>query len=392
MLKITRDRTIKFLLIVEILIMAFVELDSAGGVPIPIFNIDIHKLVVGFLFCAIAVLFLFVLYPCRNGDLTVVFLLAKVLLDLIVYYINREELVLGNYLYSTIIFLSMPLVYFIFKSYTGQIKHIVDLLSVYGLILAIQTAAVVLINGYNITSVEYKTYLRIPMGYSNIIAATLLTIIMLRLMFFKSSKGPQKIVDIILILGLFLTNSKGAMLLLFVWWIFVITRIWREKKNHVMIVFLYMSLFLFAMIFLLSEGLQRLLFDTTLSELDLNSFSSGRFMLAELAITQWMQNFWFGVGLSVTSYDLGTEVISTGVHNILLDIGVQSGLFGVLLWGSATCFALSPNSKTNSTKAFRFAAIVMLVYSMFEVTYMNYPSMFLLWALLGVSKSRACLE
>ena len=198
MLKITRDRTIKFLLIVEILIMAFVELDSAGGVPIPIFNIDIHKLVVGFLFCAIAVLFLFVLYPCRNGDLTVVFLLAKVLLDLIVYYINREELVLGNYLYSTIIFLSMPLVYFIFKSYTGQIKHIVDLLSVYGLILAIQTAAVVLINGYNITSVEYKTYLRIPMGYSNIIAATLLTIIMLRLMFFKSSKGPQKIVDIIL--------------------------------------------------------------------------------------------------------------------------------------------------------------------------------------------------
>lgn len=397
MIKITRERLIFAFFLIEIFIMSFVELDSAGGVPISVFHIDYNKLVIGFAFAVFMFLISLAFKGYKGMDLTAWLLLAKSLLDALIFMVNSEKLILGNYLYSAILFFSMPLVYSIFKSYTGQAKNIVKILSVYGVVLVIQTLITILANGYDFSSVAYKTYLRIPLGYSNVIGANLLTILMLRILFFQSIKIQGILVNFILIIGLILTNSKGALIFLVIWWFIGATRLLCERKHYLSVALLYIGFCLMGLLILLSDTLQIRLLGTTIRQLNLNKFSSGRLMLVNLGIDLWIQNFWFGTGLSVIAYDLGTEIISTGVHNIFLDCAIQSGLFGLLLFGGAVAFAVYSSAFAKQSKrgirAFRFAGIVMLIYSMFEVTYMNYPSIFLLWMLLGLSTNKnICTE
>ena len=92
--------------------------------------------------------------------------------------------------------------------------------------------------------------------------------------------------------------------------------------------------------------------------------TSGRTKIWSLAVTKWLTNPWLGTGLGVTEYDIGREVIFTGVHNIIIDYAVQSGIVGIAVYAAALIHGLQNKKKK---KIFNIKIIFLVEYSHFTL-------------------------
>lgn len=393
MFKLSINKIINLYLICSLFILAFVEVESSGSVPLKIFYIENNKGYFLLIVSIIILLLTFIYKSYKKIDLTVIFLLCKCVLDLIPFF-RGTDAGRSSYWYYYAMVLMMPIVYFIFKQFSGDCEFIINTLTMFGLLLICQVVATAIHNGYSFTSSIYKNYLRIPIAHSNIIGVILLTILVLRLIYGKKDK-KNIIIDIVYVFGLILIQSRGSWIFLIAWFSWVWIKKLHEKKKDVQISLVFLLILFFAVVFVSSETLQELLLSTTLNKsFDIYSMTSGRTKIWSLAVTKWLTNPWFGTGLGVTEYDIGREVIFTGVHNIIIDYAVQSGIVGIAVYAAALIHGLQNKKKKKSSisKSFFWSSIVILLYSMVEVCYYNFPCLFLFWMLMGIYNSKSMEE
>lgn len=393
MFKLSINRIIKLYLICSLFVLVFVEVESSGSVPLNVFYIESNKGYFLLLFSVITLLLTFIYKSYKKIDLTVIFLLCKCVLDLIPFF-RGTNVGRTSYWYYYAMVLLMPLVYFIFKQFSDDGEFIINALTLFGLLLIIQVAATAIYNGYSFTSSIYKNYLRIPIAHSNIIGVILLALLVLRLVYGKKDK-KNIVINIIYVFGLILIQSRGSWIFLIAWFSWVWVKKLHEKKKDVQISLVILVILFFAVVFVSSERLQELLLSTTLDKsFDIYSMTSGRTKIWSLAVTKWLSNPWLGTGLGVTEYNIGREVISTGVHNIIIDYAVQSGIVGIIVYAIAIIHGLVniKRKKSSISKSFFWSCIVILLYSMVEVCYYNFPCLYLFWMLMGVYNSKSMEE
>ena len=391
MFKINLDKIIQIYLIISLIILTFVEIESVGSVPLQVFFLSQNKGYILLILTILMILVSFIFKRRKSVDITLLCLLIKCILDGIPFLKDASMRTGTNWYYFAMV-VSMPMIYFVFKQYAGSIKTILNLLSIFGIVLVLQLIQTILINGYAFSDSLYKHYLRIPIAHSNIIGVVLLTILVFRLKFQFRNK-LNGVINLFLISGLILTQSRGTWIFLIIWFLIIwFKKLYTEHKILQLIFWTFILVF-FGFLFFLSEDLQLLILATTLSEsFDISILSSGRTEIWVLAIFQWLKNPWFGSGLGVTNYDIGNEVISTGVHNMILDYAVQSGIVGVFIYGIAVFNGMKKRfSKVDKKEsiALFFSASVILMYSMVEVCYFHFPCLFLFWMIIGLYNSRS---
>lgn len=372
--------------------MAFVEIDSAGIFPLRVFHIVQNK---GFVLLFLSLIAFGILCPLTSFKVckldTVSFLLfLKALLDFMHFVINPG---IGNtaywYFYSMVFV--MPFIYMIFRSYSGDLRQIIKIINVFAIIIVFQELITANVNGIPYNMQEYKMYMRIPVAHSNIIGVILLAILILNIKLHEINYKTL-LVDGIILLGIFLTQSRGCLIFLIAWLCFIKLQSY-YRKYGMTAAFVIALIMLSGLALLIYEipALQTLLFEVSIqNQYLMSTATSGRTDIWELAWNQWFTNPLWGSGLGVTEYDIGKEVITTGVHNIVLDYAVQSGLVGVVLYFVAVFKGMKSKmiKKVAFYSAIKLSLIVMLVYSLFEVTYFNYSCFFIFWMMMGFYNSK----
>ncbi len=383
-MRLTLNRLISFYLLGCLMILAFVE-RTAGSVPLQVFHIEINKGYI-LLYFTIIIIVLTLLFRFYNRfDLVIAFLFIKSGFDLLPVFFN-SSLGTSTYWYYFSMVISMPLIYFVFREFTGSISKIISVLSIFGVFLTAQVLITAMANGYEYSNSMYKVYMRIPFAHSNIIGAILLAILFLRIVSGRINR-LNIIINAVLLFGLIIIQSIGSVLLLVGW--FLIVKFLKAKENHNYLqLFSIVALVLIAVfVFIASTSVQEMILGSSLKNADISVLTSRRTDIWGLAILEWLKNPWLGTGLGVTSYDLGFEIVSTGVHNIVIDFAVQSGIVGVVLYGSAVIKGFRIKGRFESSasrKALLVAMLIILLFSMFEVCYFHYAGLFFFWMFMGL--------
>lgn len=386
--KLTINKMVKLYTLIAFFILAFIE-RSAGSVPLQGFHIEINKGYV-LLIATVGILLLIFLFRTKKFDSVFFCLMLKCLLDLSPVILNRIP-ASSTYWYYFSMMISMPLIYLIFRQYSGSLSSIINYMTAFGLLLIVQLVYTIVMNGYSYNESAYKVFLRIPFAHSNIIGVILLAILFLRLMSFRD-KGTDLIINITYVVGLVLIQSKGVVLFFAIWFVIIQIIKANEKKQYVKILVIILCLLIFVILVLFVDKLQLLLFSMTFSNFDFSVLSSRRVDIWALSILEWLKNPWFGSGLGITEYNLGFEIVSTGVHNIVLDMAVQSGIVGIFLYGFSVVKGFTAVKKSSinvNKKGICIAAIIILAYSMVEVCYFHYAGLFFFWMFMGLLNSNA---
>lgn len=387
MIKFSMNKLVKIYLVLSLLIIGLVEIESSGSVPLKVFHIEQNK---GYLllFLTVMVVIISFLFKTRTKlDIVLLLLIAKCVLD-IIPAVSGKVIADSTFWYMYAMVVIMPFIYFIFKKYSGDLNFIINSLSYLALLMVAQMILTVFANGLGFSSGLFKHYLRIPAAHSNIIGVILLSVFVLRIGA-KKTKKFDFVINSIIVIGLIISKSRGSWIFLLLWFSFVKLKQAKEEKKDLRIFAICMATIIGIIIFVFFEDLQILLFESTLSELDFTKIGAGRFELWALGLKKWLQSPWLGFGLGVTNYDIGFEIISTGVHNIVIDYLVQSGVIGTLIYGLAIFMVYFKHKKHKSPlkKGVLLAATSILFYSMFEVCYFNFVCLFLFWMLMGIYSS-----
>lgn len=387
-ISININKVINLYTLIALFIICFIEEESAGAFPIRVFYIQYNKSLLLLIISIAALITLGLMSRLKAFKINSVlfFLIAKTVLDILPVF--QGKIVPDAtfwYHYSMVPF--MPIIYVIYSNYYGKIQIILRLLIVFCIIIVFQEVLTAIFNGFSFESNEFKNFLRIPMAHSNIIAVFLLAILIL---YIKNHtiKIESLIIISILLFGILLTKSRGAILFLLGW---ICVMMYQKKYEHISVnaIFFLISLALiFSLIIIFSPDVQMILFETSISDPYFwSKATSGRTDLFLLALMQIIMNPWLGSGIGVTEYNIGYEVVNTGVHNIVLDYIVQSGIIGLLLYSIAIYNVFLNKSDLNNNKinkAINLSVIVILAYSMMEVCYFNYSCIFLFWMLCGL--------
>lgn len=389
MFKINRNKVIKYYLFISLFILAFVEIETAGTGSLKVFAIEQNKGLTLFIATIVAMLMTFLFKDGNKKiDMVIVFLVIKCIIDLIPYI--NGQVSKDNYWYFYIMIVIAPLIYWVFKQYDGELGTVINAVSLFGVLLVCQTIITVVKNGFGYSTNLYKYNLRIPLAHSNIIGVVLLTLFVLRIASNRKN-GMDRAINIILVFGLILIQSRGSWVFLIVWAVYMAIKKSNEQRKYLMSICIVCMVIVGMFVFLFSSKIQMLLLSTTIDNFDYSVISSGRFDIFALAFAKWMENPLLGIGLGVTSYDIGREVISTGVHNIILDYGVQSGLIGVTVYMVAVIKGLRSRKYADldwEDKGLFFAILAIFAYSMFEVCYNNFVGIFFFWMFMGLYNSR----
>ena len=388
----TINSIIEIYLLVCLFIIAFVEIEASGSVPLRVFYLSQNK---GYLLFMLSMVTYFTI--CLYGgckiikfDRVILLLGLKCILDLIPYIIDRS---IGDaiYWYFFSMMCIMPIIYCIFRNYTNTPTKIIRYLTPFGLILIFQEVLTVFYNGYPFDSFEYKHYLRIPAAHSNIIGVILLSILCFRLQLKNKSKFGI-IVNILFVIGLLIIQSTGSLLLLVCWFLLI-----QYKKllmrNVILARLLIVAILVVGIVIFIKSNFYQIFFEIKSNlKITLAVLTSGRTDIWELAYLNFLQNPILGSGIGVTEYDIGYEVVTTGAHNIVLDLLVQSGLVGLFLYASAVFYGIRKAKNYNDyNKAIRIGVLVLLSYSLLEVCYFNYSCLFVCWMFIGLYNRKVLL-
>lgn len=286
----------------------------------------------------------------------------------------------GNYLNIIISLIT----YFIFMQYSGNYNKIINIFTLFGVLLSIQVLLTALINQVPISNIYYKTYMRIPFAASNIISSAILPIIFLT----KLSLGKSLKRDVfigIMVVGVIFTKSRTGLILLILFWIICMYKnIDKNKYKNSKYMLLTIFVIIFLMIFLTREKTVEILIGyANKSNLSIDSLSSGRLSIFIKEIQRGLGNFIFGTGIG---YEKGAL---SGAHNILIDLFVQTGISGVTNYIVAITilFRLRRHIKYDYQKGLLIFLYILFINSMVEVCYLNYINDVLFWSIAGLLRS-----
>lgn len=384
----SKNQLIELYFILTLFIFAFVSLPNAVGAAadISIFYITGKKIILHFGLSMI-MMAIIILMSSRNlkFDLIAILLLSRLGLNLIpVLYVSEAFDIWGNYLTVIVSFVS----YFIAYNYTGNVKRIAEYFVYFGLIISTQVLLTASKIQYSLLDIRYKYYMRIPLAASNVIACYIAPVIFL--ISKTKFKRILKISFFILIgIALVFTKSRGAIFsLIIVFLYYMVTNYKYTKKN---IIRLFILIVTIVIIFTISLDISNVSqYFGGYSGLSyegnsfINSISSGRINIYLVELERGLSRPIFGNGMW---YVEGTS----GSHNLLIDLFVQSGFVGLFIYTFILSYLLYI-VKRKKRKGIRLygldlAVIVILINSLVEVSFFNYLTDTLFWFFAGIITS-----
>ena len=259
-----------------------------------------------------------------------------------------------------------------------------------------QLVLVYLTGGYSLLSVNDKAMLRIPFASSNVIAAIFVAILVEALIKFEF-KISNILAILISLIGLVLSDSRGALMLVFALALFISTRGALRIKN---ISKRFLLLLLIGLVVVIAANLlfQNARFVEFLSGYlgygDFNSLTSRRAEVWEYALQRFLSAPVLGTGIY---YDQSMFIGSTGLHNIVLELLAESGFVGAALYlfplAHICKIALKTPGVLVCPQNAKMLAILVALFlnSLFEVVYFNFIFDVIFWLYAGFLMS-SCRE
>ena len=394
---INRENIILLYWIISLGIFAFVSSNDGFGYELLILYYPFTKWFMHLLFTIVFIGFSVVYLKRFSRDRIAIVLLIKLLWDAaITLCINHR----GFEQWGLFIFVQTGFLSFsIFRNYKTNIRMIIKVFLYFTTILCFQviyTSIIIQSKFTPFNSTLYKTMFRIPYAHSNLIAnvigAALISLIILKPLFEKK-RLIFWLGIILFFVGIILTKSRGGLLLTIIFVAIHYARecynsVNRNRKYNILIGSLILLIFILILFYLKRDSVL--------------SFISGFKGLSSFnTITSRRDEFWLyslqeirkhpilGRGIYL---DQSQFVGSTGVHNIILETIMASGIIGLILHIVAITqfyyFVKKNVLPKKNEKLILYAIIVMLTYfyinSFFEACYYNYINDFLFWSMAGM--------
>jgi hypothetical protein len=279
-------------------------------------------------------------------------------------YIGAAGETLGRVTVPLITFLA----YFIGRQYKGQVKWVLYANVFFVLILAVQTFYTVR-NMVVPNASEYALYIKIPIASSNAIAALITPCIFLVLLGFRRNSALKYVVMALLFVSVVLTTSQGAFLVM---------------AGTALIYYLYLNKKIdlrikiaFAVLIVMAAILAYAILNRSLNEL-----THARSSLVQKDMMLWTEHMLFGNGMVYAGRGAGS-------HNIVVDLFVQNGLIGLILYivPLVMVFKRLLEKKIRSSQSIVIFLIAALLYSMIETSYFSYVNDMIFWFMAGAAVS-----
>lgn len=230
---------------------------------------------------------------------------------------------------------------------------------------------------------QYKYFMRIPIAASNVIATFLSPIMWLLIFNFDIKKSYKIIIGALLVIGIILTKSRGGITGLFLTYLVYLTMI-KIKTSPIKIFFvLTIVIVLIQLLMMIPEV--SLFFkgytaDSTTA--DATELSSGRLTLFQKEIDRALERPIFGNGMV---YNQSTTAF--GSHNFIIELFVQSGLVGTILY-IAPMYSILRKSYNRLTDPqsigwFLFC-IGTIIHGLEEVNFFNFSTDIIFWFAMGI--------
>lgn len=374
-----------FFIVAIFFIFLFVEIPdtiSVAGPPVVPFIYG-KKLILTFYASVFFLIFIIVTKPKIKVDLVTILLAIHSIVYLVpLIYMNETSNFMTHYISILIIFIS----YVIGLNGNLDLKILSKLIMLMGLIISVQVLLTSLINQIPYNDLSYKYFMRIPLAASNVIAIYLVPSLFLvkyniKNIFFKL------VVYIILLSALILTKSRGGFLTFFIG-LFIIF-IESDKKFKIFY-YLLIMVPIFILAYLTNNSFSGFInsfvlgFNQgSLNQITLDQFVSGRFSLIIDLFRISDSNYLFGNGFQFNEFNL------SGSHNFIIDSFLQSGMVGTLLLLISIFIAFKVfkiNGGVNNY-GLKLYILLILVYSLYEVSFFNKITDFIFWFVLGTLNS-----
>lgn len=278
---------------------------------------------------------------------------------------NEEYIVIGRLIY----FIASLLVFLFFSNISLRKKEFEIFLSFIIIIVFLQTvAAYYSLNFFGLDSFTlinwYKYFLRIPLGASNAISATIVPILAYFIM-----KNKQKKIDYILtiisIFTILLTRSDAGYILIF---LLFIVKLYTKSNNIIKKILIVLGF-----VFIVTGILYFLINRDKFLLLD-----NGRLEIYYKYINYFLSNPILGVA---------PQTIEIGAHNILLDFLGTYGVFSLIIY-LYILIELFNKGKYYFNDPFKKSIFVSLIFyffnSLFEINYFNFWGEVFFFMLAGI--------
>lgn len=392
MLKLTENSIVKIFIILTLIIFSFVGVnvhDGFMGIVVPHFEMAqvlIHSLFL-FLFLALFLLMKFFHTKPVKFDLICGCLFIKCLFDLLPLYNGSVRATAYFQFYMcTVVSLVVYFVIINTRFTDNDLKSIRMYLIIFSFVLGCEVCYTFLKNPIPYGQPAYKMNMVVPYGGSNVIASALVPI--LSLLYLSKIKKPVKYFSMgFVLLAVFLTCSRGGLLLAFMTLFFLFFFCSKNKKNmslkRLAIILIVLSA---AMYFFASEELLtlfRLVKTGNSTGSILQYLSNGRFELWMNSFSEMDEKLFFGIGMYPDKYSM------TGLHNIVLDIILRCGVFGAINYFIMFAVLIKRGFHTYKVTQNPYFVMVCIVYvnSLFELSYFYYNTDTMLWLYVGLVMS-----
>lgn len=389
MLKLTENSIVKIFIILTLIIFSFVGVnvhDGFMGIVVPHFEMAqvlIHSLFL-FLFLALFLLMKFFHTKPVKFDLICGCLFIKCLFDLLPLYNGSVRATAYFQFYMcTVVSLVVYFVIINTRFTDNDLKSIRMYLIIFSFVLGCEVCYTFLKNPIPYGQPAYKMNMVVPYGGSNVIASALVPI--LSLLYLSKIKKPVKYFSMgFVLLAVFLTCSRGGLLLAFFSLFFMFFFYTQNQKNaslkKVVLILFVLGLCVY---FLSSEELLALfrLVQKGNSFGDiLQNLSNGRLELWSNSFSEMNGKLFFGIGMYPDRYSM------SGLHNIVLDIILRCGVVGTINYLVMFVVLVKRGFHVFKITQNPYFIMVCIIYlnSLFELSYFYYNTDTLLWTYVGL--------
>lgn len=259
-----------------------------------------------------------------------------------------------------------------------------SIIVVFGIIICYQV-----IQTFNTIPVEYfdlsyKRYIRVPIAASNVIASYLTPIFFLFVFNYYPKKYIKIAISILFISSIILTKSRGGIVVLLLTYITYLVFIkYKFKLKYIIPALSLLSIGIYYISNIPEVQLFLLGFSADNNVIDANSLSSGRLDIFGEEFSRFLQHPLFGNGMIFNS---NTSI--SGSHNLFIELLVQSGLIGTLLYICPIIIVLKRFYRRLHVKdslGWLLFLIATLYHGMIEVNFFNYSTDILFWSICGLT-------
>lgn len=258
-----------------------------------------------------------------------------------------------------------------------------SILIIFGVVLSIQTLLTANEIPVPFFSLEYKRYMRIPIAASNVIAAYIVPVFFL----FVFNYRPKRLIKIALIVlfigAVLMTKSRGGISCIVLGFVLYLV-FFKYKFNllYIIPVAIVFGVIIYYLLEIPEVKMFMLGFHADDINVTANQLSSNRFNIFEEEFNRFLENPIFGNGMVFND-----TTSRSGSHNLIIELLVQSGLVGFVLYLLPIIFVFKHSIKYECAKdmlGWQMFIITTLLHGMIEVNFFNYSTDIIFWSVCGL--------